>query len=62
MSDTPHRSPEAGAVLHGAKAGPEIAAKAAQVAVSAAKPLAQNAFRLRLARVTLERALREILA
>jgi xanthine dehydrogenase YagS FAD-binding subunit len=62
MSDTPHRLAEAEAVLRGAKAGPEIAAKAAQVAVSTAKPLAQNAFRVRLARITLERALRETLA
>ncbi|HLN59293.1 MAG TPA: FAD binding domain-containing protein [Thermoanaerobaculia bacterium] len=62
VAPTPHRSPEAEAVLRGAKAGPEIAARAAQVAVSTAKPLAQNAFRVRLARVTLERALREILA
>jgi CO/xanthine dehydrogenase FAD-binding subunit len=62
VAPTPHRSPEAVAVLRGTKAGPEIAAKAAQVAVSTAKPLAQNAFRARPARVTLERALREILA
>ncbi len=62
VAPTPHRSPEAEAVLRGAKASPELAAKAAQAAVSTAKPLAQNAFRVRLARVTLERALREILA
>jgi len=39
-----------------------IAAKAAEAAVASAKPLKQNAFRVRLARVTLERALREALA
>jgi xanthine dehydrogenase YagS FAD-binding subunit len=62
VAPTPHRSPEAEAVLRGAKAGPEIAAKAAEAAVATAKPLAQNAFRVRLARVTLERALRDVLA
>jgi xanthine dehydrogenase YagS FAD-binding subunit len=62
VAPTPHRSPEAEAVLRGAKASPELAAKAAEAAVSTAKPLAQNAFRVRLARVTLERALREVLA
>ena len=62
VAPTPRRATEAEAVLRGARAAPEVAARAAEAAVAGAKPLKQNAFRVRLARVTLERALREILA
>jgi xanthine dehydrogenase YagS FAD-binding subunit len=62
VAPTPRRAAEAEEILRGAKASPEIAAKAAEAAVAGARPLKQNAFRVRLARVTLERALREALA
>lgn len=62
VAPTPWRAKEAEAVLTGARIGPELAARAAQASVAGAKPLAQNAFRVRLARVTVERALREALA
>ena len=62
VAPTPRRATEAEEILRGAKASPEIAAKAAEAAVAGARPLKQNAFRVRLARVTLERALREVLA
>jgi xanthine dehydrogenase YagS FAD-binding subunit len=62
VAPTPRRATEAEAVLRGAKATPEVASRAAEAAVASARPLKQNAFRVRLARVTLERALREALA
>ncbi|HKA36559.1 MAG TPA: FAD binding domain-containing protein [Thermoanaerobaculia bacterium] len=62
VAPTPRRATEAEAVLRGAKASKDIAAKAAQAAVASARPLEQNAFRVRLARVTLERTLRDVLA
>ncbi|HYV41117.1 MAG TPA: FAD binding domain-containing protein, partial [Thermoanaerobaculia bacterium] len=62
VAPTPHRATEAEAVLRGAPARPETASKAAAAAVANAKPLAQNAYKVRLARVTLERALREAFA
>ena len=62
VAPTPHRSPEAEAILRGAAASPELAARAAAAAVSSAKPLAQNAYKVRLAKVLLERALREAMA
>lgn len=62
VAPTPHRSAAAEAVLRGAPVSPGLAARAAAAAVSSAKPLAQNAYKVRLARVLLERALREALA
>jgi xanthine dehydrogenase YagS FAD-binding subunit len=62
VAPTPRRATEAEAVLRGAPASPETASKAAAAAVANAKPLAQNAYKVRLARVTLERALREAFA
>jgi len=62
VAPTPWRSKAAEAVLSGAKAGPDIARRAAEAAVAGAKPLAQNAYKVRLARVMVERAVREALA
>ena len=62
VAPTPRRATEAEAVLRGAPARPETASKAAAAAVANARPLAQNAYKVRLARVTLERALREAFA
>jgi xanthine dehydrogenase YagS FAD-binding subunit len=62
VAPTPHRSSAAEAVLRGAPASPGLAARAAEAAIASAKPLAQNAYKVRLARVLLERALREALA
>ncbi len=62
VAPIPYRSPEAEAALNGSKPGLETAKRAAEAAVRAAKPLSQNAYKVRLARVELERALREVFA
>jgi len=62
VAPTPHRSAAAEAVLRGASASPELATRASEAAVATAKPLARNAYKVRLARVLLERALREAIA
>jgi len=62
VAPVPYRSKEAEAALNGSKPGPETAKRAAEAAVSAAKPLSQNAYKVRLARIELERALREAFA
>ncbi len=62
VAPTPWRAKAAEAILTGANAGPEIARRAAEASVAGAKPLAQNAYKVRLARVMVERAIREALA
>jgi xanthine dehydrogenase YagS FAD-binding subunit len=62
VAPVPRRAQKAEAVLVGAKAGPEVARQAAEAAVDGATPLAQNAYKVRLARVMVERALKEALA
>ena len=62
VAPTPRRAVEAEAILRGATPSPELAGRAAQAAVASARPLAQNAYKVRLARVMLERALREAMA
>jgi xanthine dehydrogenase YagS FAD-binding subunit len=62
VAQVPWRSKEAEAVLNGARPTPETIANAGAAAVAAAKPLSQNAFKVRLARVMLERTLRAALA
>jgi xanthine dehydrogenase YagS FAD-binding subunit len=62
VAPVPYRSKEAEAALDGSKPGPETAKRAAEAAVKTAKPLSQNAYKVRLARVELERALREAFA
>ena len=62
VAPIPYRSPEAEAVLNGAKPSPELAKKAAEAAVASAKPLSQTGYKVRLAKVELERALREAFA
>ncbi len=62
VAPVPYRSPEAEAALNGSKPGLETAKRAAEAAVRAAKPLSQTAYKVRLARVELERALREVFA
>jgi xanthine dehydrogenase YagS FAD-binding subunit len=59
VAQVPWRSKEAEAVLAGAKPSPELYRKASEAAVSAARPLSQNAYKVRLARVALERSLRD---
>ncbi|MGH9317969.1 MAG: FAD binding domain-containing protein, partial [Thermoanaerobaculia bacterium] len=59
VAPTPRRAKEAEAALVGARAGAEVASKAAHAAVSRAAPLSQNAYKVRLTRVLLERALKE---
>ena len=62
VAPTPWRAKEAEAVLVGAKADAGVAGKAAEAAVQGAHPLAQNGYKVRLARVMVERALKEALA
>jgi xanthine dehydrogenase YagS FAD-binding subunit len=62
VAPTPWRSKAAEAILTGANANPDIAHRAAEASVAGAKPLAQNAYKIRLARVMVERAIREALA
>ena len=62
VAPTPIRSKEAEEILIGAKPSPELLARASEAAVSRATPLSQNAYKVRLARVMLERTLQEALA
>lgn len=57
VAPVPWRALEAEQVLAGAAAGPEAAEKAAAAALHGAKPLARNAYKIRLARVAVKRAL-----
>jgi xanthine dehydrogenase YagS FAD-binding subunit len=59
VAQVPWRSKEAEAVLDGARPSPDLFRKASEAAVAAARPLSQNAYKIRLTRVALERALRE---
>ena len=59
VSPTPYRSKPAEAALVGGKPGDELARKAAEAAVREAKPLSQTGYKATLARVELERALRQ---
>jgi xanthine dehydrogenase YagS FAD-binding subunit len=59
VAPTPRRSPEAEAVLKGAHPSDDLARRAAEAAVHGAKPMTQNAYKVRLARVELERAIRQ---
>ena len=62
VSPVPRRAREAEAILTGARIDAQLPARAAEAALSAATPLGKNAYKARLARVMLERALREALA
>jgi xanthine dehydrogenase YagS FAD-binding subunit len=62
VAPTPRRCVEAEKVLAGARSSEDLVRRAAEAAVQGARPLAQNAFKVRLARVELERALREAFA
>ena len=57
VAPTPWPSPEAEAVLQGQSASEETAQKAATAALSNAKPLSQNAYKVQLARVAVKRAI-----
>jgi xanthine dehydrogenase YagS FAD-binding subunit len=62
VSPTPRRAREAEALLVGATAGPDLATKAAEAALAGATPLRHNAYKVRLTKVMLERALKEAMA
>ena len=62
VAPTPIRLPKVEAMLAGAAPSPELARRAAEAAVQGARPLSQNAYKVRLARVELERALRQAFA
>jgi xanthine dehydrogenase YagS FAD-binding subunit len=62
VAQVPWRSREAEAVLAGSAPSPELFRRSAEAAVSKAAPLSQNAYKVRMARVLLERALREAVA
>ena len=59
VAPTPYRSRAAEMVLEGQAPSEALAKKAAEAAVAEAKPLAQNAYKVTLARVELERTLRQ---
>jgi xanthine dehydrogenase YagS FAD-binding subunit len=62
VAPTPYRSKAAEAALEGGRPSEELARSAADAAVRDAKPLGQNAYKVPLARVELERALRQAFA
>jgi xanthine dehydrogenase YagS FAD-binding subunit len=62
VSQVPRRSPEAEAVLAGGAASEDLFLRAAEAAVAGAKPLSQNAYKVRLAKVALQRVLRDATA
>ncbi len=62
VAPTPRRAKGAEAVLVGAAPSSELAKKAAEAGVADAKPLSQTAYKVRLARVELERALKQAFA
>jgi xanthine dehydrogenase YagS FAD-binding subunit len=62
VAQVPWRSKLAEAALSGGRPSEELYARAAAAAVEGARPLSQNAFKLRLAKVALQRALRAALA
>jgi xanthine dehydrogenase YagS FAD-binding subunit len=57
VAPIPWRSQAAEAVLKGATITPAVAAAAAEAAVKAARPMTQNAYKVQLARVAVERAI-----
>ena len=57
VAPTPWPSPEAAAALKGQKVSEDTAKKAADAALSNAKPLSQNAYKVQLARVAVKRAI-----
>ena len=59
VAPTPWRSKAAEAALEGGTPSDALARKAAEAAVAEARPLSQNAYKVTLARVELERALRQ---
>ena len=60
VAPTPLRSKAAEAALVGSAPSAELARRAADAAVAGAQPLSQNAYKVRLARVELERALLQV--
>jgi xanthine dehydrogenase YagS FAD-binding subunit len=62
VAQVPWRAKEAEAALSGGRPSPELFRKAAEAAVSAAKPLSGNAYKVRLAKVAVERALQAAIA
>ncbi len=62
VAPTPLRSRTAEAILNGASPSDDLVRQAAEAAVRDARPLSQTAYKARLARVELERALRQAFA
>ncbi len=62
VAPVPYRSSAAEKVLDGARPSAELAREAARAAVTSATPLSQNAYKVRLAKVELERALKQAFA
>jgi xanthine dehydrogenase YagS FAD-binding subunit len=59
VAPTPYRSKAAEAALVGGRTGDDLARRAAEAAIADARPLTQNAYKVTLAKVELERALRQ---
>jgi len=62
VAPTPIRSKAAEAILEGGRPSGDLARRAAEAAVAGARPLSQNAYKVTLAKVELERALRQVWA
>jgi xanthine dehydrogenase YagS FAD-binding subunit len=62
VAPVPYRSKAAEAVLEGGQPGEALARRAAEAAIKDAKPLSQNAYKVRLVEVELARALRQAFA
>jgi len=62
VSPVPHRALQAEKILVGSRPSADVIARAAEAAVHGATPLSQNAHKVRLARVMVQRALKEALA
>jgi xanthine dehydrogenase YagS FAD-binding subunit len=57
VAPTPWQSPEAARTLEGQSLNPNVAERAGIAAVAAARPLAQNAYKIQLAQVAVKRAI-----
>jgi len=57
IAPVPWRSPAAEGVLEGQVPSPELAARAAAVALGNAKPLSHNAFKVQIGHALVERAI-----
>jgi xanthine dehydrogenase YagS FAD-binding subunit len=60
VAPIPWRVPEAERVLAGQRITPEIAAKAGEIAIAEAKPLAKNAYKIPLTKAVVRRTVLQV--